>query len=149
MDRLWKRTARDGDCWVWQGCKDGGGYGTISVGGRPLKTHRLAWQLTYGAIPAGMLVCHHCDRPSCINPQHPFLGTNADNMQDKVRKGRRNGGGGWHKIRGGNNGSAKLTEKQVAAMRALHCQGVSERRVASSFGISKSQVHRIVCHQNW
>ena len=138
-----------GECWLWSGCKDGSGYGMISVAGKMLKAHRLMWELVNGPIPRGMLVCHTCDTPACCNPAHLFLGTHRDNMQDKVCKGRPNGGGGWEKIHGAGNGRAKLTQEQVDQIRALREQGMSERDIAGQFGIGKSQAHRIVARENW
>jgi hypothetical protein len=147
MDRLWNRTDRSGICWIWTGCKDNSGYGLISVGGRMMRTHRLAWELTHGPIPFGLFVCHHCDTRACINPEHLFLGTHKDNMQDKVRKGRRNGGGPAY---GERNGSAKLTTMQVIEIRQLYnSSDISERELAQRFGIGKSQAHRIVSGVNW
>jgi hypothetical protein len=87
-DRLWARVARGEGCWEWQGPRSSGGYGRISIGRRTCSTHRVAWEITHGPIPDGMYVLHHCDNPPCCRPDHLFLGTLSDNMQDAVRKGR-------------------------------------------------------------
>jgi len=146
MDRLWNRTNRESGCWIWTGCKNADGYGTISVNGKMHMAHRLSWELTNGPIPNGLFVCHKCDNPSCINPEHLFLGTNKDNMQDKVKKGRKNGGG---PARGERNGSAKITKADVLEIRKLHANGISGRKIADKFGISDSQVFRIILNQCW
>ena len=146
MDRLWNRTNRESGCWEWIGCKDGSGYGLISLNGKMVKTHRLAWELTYGSIPNGLFVCHHCDNPACINPEHLFLGTNKDNMQDKIKKGRRNGGG---PAKGERNGAAKISCKDAVEIRRLHENGLSGRKIADKFGISDSQIFRIILNQCW
>lgn len=79
-------------CWLWDGHVDRMGYAVLSIRSRFINGHRVMWEWRNGPIPKGMHVCHKCDVPSCINPDHLFLGTHADNMADKMRKGRaRNG----------------------------------------------------------
>jgi hypothetical protein len=75
-------------CWLWLGATSPSGYGNIYAFGSSLRAHRASWVIFRGAIPAGMHVLHKCDTPSCVNPDHLFLGSHADNMADKVRKGR-------------------------------------------------------------
>jgi hypothetical protein len=87
-EAFWASATRpDQGCWEWQGSKNRG-YGTFSRNGRSERAHRHAWILTYGEIPPGLMVCHHCDNPPCIRPEHLFIGTMLDNMRDAARKGR-------------------------------------------------------------
>ena len=88
IDELLSRTKKVGSCILWQGAKDGKGYGLIRRFGRLFKTHRLMYAEVHGADLLGLMVCHTCDTPSCINPEHLWLGSNSDNQQDAVQKGR-------------------------------------------------------------
>lgn len=85
--RLRARSTLDAGCILWTGASRAG-YGAIKVRGVLAATHRLSYEIEYGPIPDGMSVCHRCDRPSCINPEHLFVGTRADNMADGYAKGR-------------------------------------------------------------
>lgn len=88
FDRIGVTVTPEG-CHEWRGARRAGGYGAVSVAVRQTDyAHRVAWQLAFGPIPDGMFVCHRCDNPPCCNPEHLFLGTNADNMRDMVAKGR-------------------------------------------------------------
>jgi len=80
----------EGECWIWMGSVMGRGYGQAYWHGHCIGAHRVAWELTNGPIPSGMCVCHMCDNPPCCNPAHLFLGSQKDNMQDGIRKGRVN-----------------------------------------------------------
>ena len=103
-DRLLAKIATDrGGCWQWTAGTFDSGYGAISIDGKMMKAHRVAYAEFVGLIPVGMCVCHRCDNPGCINPAHLFLGTNADNATDMMEKGR--------------HGLAKLTPHKVLIIR--------------------------------
>jgi hypothetical protein len=97
-DRIWtgffeRVKVNDSDkCWPWDGIIQRSGYGILKLGGPKNKfhgqAHRVSYELHYGSIPYGMLVCHKCDVPLCVNPEHLFLGTASDNNKDRARKGR-------------------------------------------------------------
>lgn len=91
-DRFWPKVRRGApdDCWTWLGARLTKGYGLIGVAGdmRGRLAHRVSWEIHNAPIPDGLLVCHHCDNPSCVNPAHLFLGSHSDNLKDMSRKGR-------------------------------------------------------------
>lgn len=91
-ERFWAKVRKSKGCWEWTGAKQHNGYGFIHTGGhvirRPLRAHRASWELHYGPIPAGLWVLHRCDNPSCVRPDHLFLGSRSDNMKDCAAKGR-------------------------------------------------------------
>lgn len=87
MERFWNKVEKTNTCWNWQGGKDRDGYGHIRVEGKLWQTHRFS-SLLDDKDPAGYVVLHSCDNPSCVNPQHLKLGTQADNVKDMIIKGR-------------------------------------------------------------
>jgi HNH endonuclease len=102
------------------------------------------WTLTHGEIPEGMQVLHKCDTRPCVNPDHLFLGTNNDNVQDKIRKGRENTP--W----GEQVNTAKLTAEQVKEIRDLYAAGgITQQVIADRYGINQRAVSAIICRVNW
>lgn len=92
--RFWSKVNKTNGCWEWQAALDKDGYGRIGTPGKPsfsVKAHRYSWMLHFGDFDRRMLVCHHCDNPSCVRPEHLFLGTAKDNSQDMSRKQRGKG----------------------------------------------------------
>lgn len=129
-------------CHIFTGTKDECGYGRIGKDGRYPRVHREMWEKHYGEIPSGLCVCHRCDTPACINPDHLFLGTHADNMADRASKGRYNN-------HGEKNPSAKLTELEVACIKALLVEGVSQAALGREFGVSDAAIRLIKSGQSW
>lgn len=125
-------------CRLWLAACTRAGYGLFSFKGKLMYAHRAAWLVANGELPAGMLVCHRCDIPSCINPDHLFLGTCLDNSRDAVRKDR--------DAHGERHGNAVLTAEQVRAIRA---DQRSSRVTADEYGIASSTVRRIRRGVDW
>lgn len=138
-DRFWSRVAKGDGCWEWTGSLRGRRYGWVKFEGRAWLVHRLAWTLTNGPIPTGLLVCHRCDNPKCCNPGHLFLGTHRDNMRDMTEKGRRLG----------LKNAAKLTAADVAQLRSEAERGVTNRDLACRYGVSVACVSYIVRRITW
>lgn len=133
---------RPSGCWEWIGAVNGAGYGHLQHRGKKLLAHRLAYEWHYGPIPKGQVVCHRCDNPICANPEHLFLGTQKDNVRDMVRKGRLSNRSGH------NNGQAKLSAEQVAAIRAMP-RNINMTAVGKTFGVSRNTVKRVLLGQSY
>jgi len=146
-ERFWEKVDQsDGPdaCWLWIGGLGSTGYGYIWVSGMMQTAPRTAWTLANGPITDGLHVLHTCDNRPCVNPAHLFLGTNADNIADRVRKGRSS------RIRGERAGRAKLTEKEVAAIRLLHTEEhLGCRRLGQRFGVHYNTVQAILNGRTW
>ncbi len=148
-DRLWERVDKTESCWVWTGAGVPKGYGHLSIGGHQgdmVYAHRASWEIHFGPIPEGLFVCHHCDNPRCVRPDHLFLGTPADNIDDMVRKGRQRG----TSLSGERHNRARLTENDVRQIRRAYAsgqEGVSE--LARKFGVGISTIRHVVKRETW
>ena len=144
--RFWSRVDKQGqyDCWNWKGKPHRGqGYGGFRLGVRnqTFRVNRVAWLLTKGPIPDGMLVCHHCDNRMCVNPSHLFLGTYANNNRDRAVKGR----GCGRK----NNSGPRLRPSDVRAIRREAASGVKRVAIARNYGVSYAAVWAILSGRSW
>jgi HNH endonuclease len=129
-------------CIHWIGARHKRGYGNINIGNRVTKlSHRVIYEMLVGPIPKGLLVCHHCDTPSCVNPNHLFIGTQVDNMADMDAKGRR------IVLRGERN-RAKLKEQDIRDIRAL-AHSMPQIAIADRYGVSQTHISRIVRGISW
>lgn len=141
-------------CVIWPRAKDDRGRGRIWHDGKLMLAHRWVWERSVGRIPAGALLCHHCDNPSCVNIAHLYVGTHKTNAQDMGRRGRQwlqrdlesatrigralGGANDWAK--GARNPKAKLSENSIAIIRA---DGRKTSVLAEEFGVDRTTIQRI------
>lgn len=129
-------------CWIWTAYKSKKGYGDFGLEGKVVSAHRFSYELYVDSIPEGMFVCHKCDNPSCVNPDHLFVGSPLDNTQDMIKKGRAK-----HSApKGEAHGMAKITAEIARGIReapGLH------REIAAQFGVNKATVSAIKTGRQW
>ena len=144
MDRFYAKLVPNPEngCLEWHGWADRNGYGRIKINGKGVYTHRLAYELAVGPI-GDFKVLHKCDNPACCNPDHLFLGTLKENMQDMVKKGRN------YVCSGSRHGLSKLTEAQVLEIRDKTAQGASQASLARFYGVSAASINKIVRRRVW
>jgi hypothetical protein len=153
--RFWERVDRSGDCWIWTAYKNKQGYGQFQADGKMIGTHVFSWKLHNGPVPNGLFVCHTCDNPSCVNPNHLFLGTPAENAHDRDIKGRQVSGtlGKASKLRGEKNVAAKLTRVAVNEIRSKYRRydrgGYSMHFFAAKYGVSISVIYKVLKNKTW
>jgi hypothetical protein len=139
-ERFWRRVDRSGACWLWLGSRHRQGHGYASLNGRVQYAHRVSWQLTHGPIPEGHVVCHKCDNPPCVNPDHLFVGTQGDNVRDARAKGRMT----TETMR-----SAKLSTENVLTVRDMLASGTTQSAVAAAMGVTRSCIGLIAQGRRW
>lgn len=153
LERFFRRFAAPSDeaCWEWAGTKFPFGHGYLLSGGAKtpkVAAHRLSYELFVGPIPRGLFVLHHCDNPSCVNPAHLYIGTNADNMRDVRVRGRQ---------RGERHPRHRLTEHSVALVRQFlsrHPAGRGRKGgqclfLARWFGVRRATITHAASGRNW
>lgn len=147
-ERFWAKVVKTNGCWFWSG---------NHRNGRPqfrfprqtknssTNASRVAWELTNGAIPNGLLVCHNCpggDNPACVNPAHMFLGTQRDNREDASRKGQL--------CCGERHPNTKFSDQVVRLIRQRYAAGdVTQKQLAIEYGVTGTAIHRIISRENW
>lgn len=144
--RFWAKVEISGDdqCWSWKASTTHNGYGQVRFDGTMKRAHRISWILAKGPIPPGMLVCHSCDNRRCVNPNHLWLGSAADNTRDMLKKGR----DGHGVLRGERVYGSKLTEEDVRDIRAWR-EFVPNYVLADLFGISLVSISCVINRKTW
>lgn len=153
--RFWVKVNKTDTCWLWTACLFTCGYGAFGLGGKQYPSHRIAYMFTYGEIPDGLKVCHACDVRNCVRPDHLWLGTQKDNIQDCIAKGR------WHNMpgshmkpgvhqRGEDVYGAVATPDLVRAIRRRYAEGQTVvTSLAREFGVGRMVVRGIVEGKTW
>ena len=125
----------DTGCYEWTAGCCGGGYGVFFIDRVSYRAHRIAWELLVGDIPEGKWVLHDCDNPKCVNPDHLYIGSHQDNVDDMVRRGRT---------------VAKLTRQEVDEIRYKYASGLcSAINLGDEYGVHRNQIHRIIRRERW
>jgi hypothetical protein len=154
--RFWRKVNKTDTCWLWNASKSTCGYGKFTarrLGHHCTGAHRFAWEISFGEIPEGLLVLHCCDTPACVRPDHLFLGTPADNMLDKVQKGRQSKGpqhaASHASTKGERNGNSRLTWEIVRQIRAEYTPGMGYKNVANRYNVSPGMIAFIIRGESW
>lgn len=140
--KFWKNVDKTRACWIWLGPKVGRGYGKVKFDGKTQRAHRVVWEWTNGPIPDGMYVCHRCDNPACVRPDHLFVGTPAENVHDMHQKNRY--------PRGEARKRAKLTAVMVIEIRSRYePRKITVKTLAKEYGVDPALIHRIIQRKAW
>jgi hypothetical protein len=139
QDRFFARFVKlKNGCWQWRAHTDKDGYGVLPGDRKNTRAHRLSYELHKGQISDGFVICHHCDNPGCVNPDHLFVGTSKDNAQDALQKGRA--------YVGEKNGRSKLTKENIIEILSSELNGV---QLAQKFGVTRSTINRVRRREAW
>ena len=145
-EKFWKRLDKKSNgCWEWTKAHNKDGYGQTCYKGKMVWTHRMAWIYSKGEIPEGMHVLHKCDNPACCNPDHLFLGTHKDNMNDRDKKNRCNNKG----LKGELNPQSRYTEKDILQMREMYKKGMKQKEIALIFNTTQPIISNIINRKYW
>ena len=148
-ERLFSRVSKQpSGCWDFTGSRNRRGYGSIYSHDhrKHIRAHRASWYLSHGEVPPGVLVCHKCDNPSCVNPEHLFLGTRRDNVRDMLEKGR---SFDRRAAMIGERRAAKLNWEKVREIRRLAENGCHVKTLAQEYGVTPANIRAILRGKTW
>lgn len=140
-ERFWSKVFKTRNCWLWTAKLDVGGYGIIKSEGKNRKAHRISYEMAFGKIPDGRIVCHRCDNPKCVNPRHLFIGSHMDNRRDCVSKKRQAVGTAVT--------ISKLTPAKVRAIRKQFARGIRITPLARRYGVTFRSIKLVVDRVTW
>jgi hypothetical protein len=153
IERFWSKVEKTDGCWIWTAHKSKDGYGQYTMATKyglcdSDRAHRIAYNLTFDDYDSSLEVCHKCDNPECVRPDHLFLGTMSDNRQDCANKGRLHFQ--TNPFKGEKHGRAKLDWNTVREIRRLHEEeGIPQVKLVEMFGVGKSAISAIIRKENW
>ena len=139
-DRYWAKVKKTEGCWLWTGAKNPHGYGKLRVAGRYIDAHRLSYAAHYDE-PGNQQVLHRCDTPSCVRPDHLFLGSQADNIRDKVEKDRQ--------LRGERIRQSKLRGSDIPLIFRMRQQGMTYAAIGKVFGVGHVTIYNVIKGTTW
>ena len=145
-ERFWSKVDKSGDCWEWTACRDTRGYGAMSAMNGERCAPRVSWTIHYGPIPDGLGVLHKCDNPGCVNPDHLFLGTHLDNMNDRSAKGRVSHSPDQY---GEGHPRAILNNVKVIQIRRSAELGIAVSELSKEYGVRPRTIRAIVNGTTW
>lgn len=148
INNFWKRVEKTDNCWIWRGGVNSRGYGNFAFrkNGKVInnRAHRFAYILSEGKVPLNLMVCHKCNNPLCVRPDHLYMGSGSDNVQDAIISGL------WNPPQGEKNGMSKLTEKEVRKIRKMFASGnYYQKELANIFGVMRENISQIVNKRSW
>lgn len=144
--RFWNKVDKSGDCWLWTASKQHYGYGAFWNGKKLVPAHRWIYQRIHGEFPSSTHICHRCDVPSCVRPDHLFAGTAHDNIRDCISKGRNRIG---FRNRGIGVKQSKLNDKSVVEIRKMYKQGWTQVELGKKFGVSHRAIGYVLRRVTW
>lgn len=144
--KFFQRIGDPSECWEWTGAKNDKGYGQISVNGEVQYAHRVMYAFLHGEIPPGVQICHYCDNPGCVRPNHLFAGSSQDNAEDSMNKLNSYYAG----QQGSKHGMSKLNEDDVKEIRRLRSvENMTHDEIGDLFGVGRTAIQKILTGQTW
>jgi hypothetical protein len=142
LNKFWSKVKKTEKCWIWEGGRADTQYGEIGLNGKTIYAHRASYEICNGEIPKGLFVLHRCDNPPCVNPKHLWLGTQAENIQDCISKGRA------RRAYGENTRASKLTRDQATYILSMKGK-LSQRKLGDIFGVTHGTIGAIQHGRTW